>query len=183
MLNFCVYRHFYMVSLSTTSFTPSRDAHFFPQSRTGRGPPSSLHWRNFGAGNGREGVYLLVIWVLCSTPRVAVRYFRVPLWRKVQRQTICSDSIQFWSAKYLLWKAGTSGVNVLGHFLFVYFLFFKASFMLTHFLLAPFLIFPVHFFCFCNTCIFVKFRTSFGVAIPNIILLYIGMASKSIRYN
>ena len=50
-----------------------------------------------------------------------------------------------------------------------------------HFLLAPFLIFPAHFFCFCNTWLFVTFRTSFGVADPNIILLYSGMGSKSIR--
>ena len=42
---------------------------------------------------------------------------------------------------------------------------------------------PSTIFCFCNTCLFVTFRTYFGVAGPNIILLYNGMASKSIRYS
>ena len=42
---------------------------------------------------------------------------------------------------------------------------------------------PSTFFCFCNTCLFVTFRTSFGVAGPNIILLCSEMASKSMRYN
>ena len=39
------------------------------------------------------------------------------------------------------------------------------------------------FFCFCNTCLFVSFGTSLGVAGPNIILLYSGMVSKSIHCN
>ena len=42
---------------------------------------------------------------------------------------------------------------------------------------------PGTFFCFCNMCLFVPFRTSFGVAGPNIILLCSEMASKSMRYN
>ena len=71
---------------------------------------------------GNEGVYLLVIEILCP-PQMVVRCFRIPLWRKVQRQTICSNSIQSRSAKYLLWPARTSGANVFGHFLFVYFLY------------------------------------------------------------
>ena len=41
---------------------------------------------------------------------------------------------------------------------------------------------PSTFFCFCNTCLFVTFLTSFGVASPNIILLYNGMALKSLSY-
>ena len=49
------------------------------------------------------------------------------------------------------------------------------------FLLAPLLI-STHFFCFCHTCFFITFRTYLGVVAPNIILLYSGMASKSIRY-
>ena len=53
------------------------------------------------------------------------------LWRKVQRQVICSDSIQSRSATYLLCKTRTSGANAFGHFLFVYFLFLKASLFYT----------------------------------------------------
>ena len=41
---------------------------------------------------------------------------------------------------------------------------------------------PSTFFCCRNMCLFVTFRTSFGIAGPNIILLYSGMDSKSIRY-
>ena len=41
---------------------------------------------------------------------------------------------------------------------------------------------PSTFFCFCNTCLFVTFRTFSSVADRNIILLYSGMVSKSIRY-
>ena len=48
---------------------------------------------------------------------------------------------------------------------------------------TPLLIFQAHFFCFCHTCLFVTFRTTFDVAGPNIILFYSGMASKSIRYS
>ena len=40
---------------------------------------------------------------------------------------------------------------------------------------------PGTFFCFCSTCLFVTFRTSFDVADRNIILLYSGMASKFFR--
>ena len=41
---------------------------------------------------------------------------------------------------------------------------------------------PSTFFCFCNTCLFITFRTSSGVDGPNIMLLYSRMASKFIRY-
>ena len=40
------------------------------------------------------------------------------------------------------------------------------------FFMAPLLVFQAHFFCFCNTCLFVTFRTSSDVVGPNIILLY-----------
>ena len=55
---------------------------------------------------------------------------------QVQRQTVCSDSIQSLSAKYLLWKARTSGANV--------YIFIGAAFDL-----------PSTFLCFCNTCLFI----------------------------
>ena len=45
------------------------------------------------------------------------------------------------------------------------------------------LIFQAHFFCLCNTCLFVTFGTSSNVSGPNIIQLYSSMASKSIRYS
>ena len=170
-----------MVSLSTMSLTPFGDANFFPQSLMGRGLPSSFHWRNSGAGNERERVYTLVIGVLCPLP-VVVRCLRIQLWRKVQRQTICSDSTQSRSAKYLFCKARTSGANVFDLMFFVYFLFLKAPFMLSltvHFYWHRFCL-PSTFFCFCNTCSFVTCRTSFGVADPNIILLYSGVASSTI---
>ena len=160
-----------------------RDVNFRPPISDGREPLSSLHCRNSGAGNGRDGVYLVVIGVLCP-PRVDVRCFPIQLWRKIQRQTICSDSIQFRNAKYLLRKARTSGANVSNHLFFVYF--FHSPFLCWH---IPYIFIgaaydlPIRFFYFCNTCLFVTFRTSFGVAGPNIILLYSNMASKSVRYN
>ena len=75
------------------------------------------------------------------------------------------DSIQFQSAKYLLWQARTSEATVFGHFLFVYFLLtppFDAVTNRIFFISAAFDL-PSIFFCFCNTCLFVTFRT-FGVA-------------------
>ena len=50
------------------------------------------------------------------------------------------------------------------------------------FLLGPLLISQAHFLWFCKTFLFVTFRTSSDVAGPDIILLYSGTASKSIRY-
>ena len=76
------------------------------------------------------------------------------------------------------------GANVFGHFLFIYFLFNGPFYADTYrtFCDAAFDL-PSTFFCLCNTRLFVTFRTSSGVAGPNIILLYIGMVSKSIRYS
>ena len=71
--------------------------------------------------------------------------------------------------------------NVFGHLPFVYFLFLTVPSCTVYFLLTPLLIFP-HICCFCNTCSFVTFRTSVGVAGLDIILLYSEMASMSIRY-
>ena len=48
--------------------------------------------------------------------------------------------------------------------------------------LTPLLIFQAHFFCFCNTCLFVTFRTSFGVVGPNIFLLN-GFKVHPLQYN
>ena len=85
----------------------------------------------------------------------------------------CFVSIPLRSVEYLLWRARPSGETCCP------------------FLTAPFYVvtkrilfigtasdLPNTFFCFCNTCSFVTFRTSFSVAGPNIILLYSGMASK-----
>ena len=46
---------FYMVSISTMSLTPSGDANFFHQSRTGREPPSYLHRRTPGLVTEERG--------------------------------------------------------------------------------------------------------------------------------
>ena len=159
---FDVDRHFYMVSLSTTRLTPSGDANFFDQSLTGRGPPSSLHWRNSGTGNGREDVYLVVIGMLCP-PRVVVRCFRIPLWRKVQRHTICSDSIQSLSAKYLLWKTRTSWSKRVPSFLFRLPSFSTAPFYaVTYRTICEAAFDPSStFFLFLQNLLFVTFRTFF----------------------
>ena len=122
---FGVDRHFYKISPSTTSWTTSEDANFYHQSLTGRKRSSSLHWRNFGVGNGRERVYTCWSSGCYIHPGWSSDVFE-PLWRKVQRQAICSDSLQSRNAKYLLWKARTSGANLFGHFLFIYFLFLKS---------------------------------------------------------
>ena len=174
-----------MVSLSTTSLTSSVDANFLHQSLAGRGPPSSLHWRNSGVGNGRErlytywssGCYVHPGW---SSDVFGYRYggmfknrpsLPIPCNPEV-RSTFCE-------------RHALPGANVFGHFLFVYFLFLIAPFMLArtvHFY-GPAFDLPSTFFYFCNTCLFVTFRISSGVACPNIILLHSGMASKSIRYS
>ena len=111
----------------------------------------------------------------------------LPLWEKVQRQTICSDSIQARGEKYLLWKARTSEGKRVRSSIFSLFSFFNSPFLCWH---VPYIFYcatsdlPTTFFCFCNTCLFVTFRTSLGVAGSNIILLYSGcMASKSICYS
>ena len=70
---------------------------------------------------------------------------------------------------------------MFGHLMFVYFLFLTVPFYTVTnriFFIGTASDLPSTFFCFCNTCSFVTFRTSFGVAGSNIILLYSGMASK-----
>ena len=73
--------------------------------------------------------------------------------------------------------------NVFAHLLFVNFLFLTAPFLCCH---EPYIFYwycfrsSQHIFRFlCNTCSFVIFGTSFGVAGGNINLLYSGMTSGS----
>ena len=70
-LNTHVFKHaiFYMVSLFTTSLTPSGDANFFHQPLPGRGPPCSLHWWNSGTGSRRWGEYTCWWSFPWNTPR------------------------------------------------------------------------------------------------------------------
>ena len=49
--------------------------------------------------------------------------------------------------------------------------------------MTPLLISQAHFFYFCNTCLFLKLRSSSYVARRNIFLLCSGICSKSIRYS
>ena len=130
----------------------------------------------------REGVYLLVIGVLCP-PRVLVRCFRIPLWRKVQRPSVPIPYNPEVRSTFCGRHVHLEQCSVISYSFIFFFDPPLNDVTNRRFLLAPHLIFPAHFFCFCNTCLFVTFRTSFGVAGPNIILIYSGMASKFIRYS
>ena len=102
-------------------------------------------WRNSGAGNGRESVYLLIFGVLCP-PQVVVRCFRIftaiaegsktSLGRAKARTRLgLAPSFKDRPSvpiiynlevrSTFLWKARTSAANVFGHFLFLNFAFLK----------------------------------------------------------
>ena len=98
----------------------------------------------------RGRVYLLVSSLGCPLGWPPDVFGYLPPWRKVQRQTICSDSIQSRSAKYLLWKARASRSKRVRSFLICLFLFLEASLMLArtvHFYGAAFDL-PRTFFLF-----------------------------------
>ena len=151
---------------------------FFHQSLTDRRPPSSLHWQNFGADNGKERVYTRWSLGCYVQPRGVVRFFPLLLDHLLRFHTIPKCGVPFVTGTYFWSKRVRSFLFRLFSFLSPFYavtcrtIFNDAAFDL-----------PSTFFLFCNTCLFVTFRTSFGVPGPNIILLYNGMASKSIRYN
>ena len=184
---------FYRVSLSTASLIPFKDVKFLPQisdkpriyefsplaklrgagNRISEGGteereslPVSIFLGMFTSG-GRQmflGIYRYG-GMSEDRPSVPVRY------NPEVRSTFCGRHVHPEQTCSVIYHSFIS--------------FFNSPFLcwyVPYIFMAPLLIFPAHFFCFCNTCLFVTFRTSFCVADLNIILLYSGIASKSISY-
>ena len=152
-------------------------------SSTNLGPPSSLHWRNSGAGIARERGYSCWSSGCYVHPGWSSDVFGyLPLWRTVQRQTTVPIPYNPELSSTFCGRHVNSGANVFGLFLFVCYHFFQPPFYTVTYrtFCDVALIFQAQIFRFCNTCLFVTSRTSFGVAGPNIILLYSGMASNSV---